>query len=69
MLRNATATYELIARAGLTHTRPPFAIDSVTVGNRDVEMHEEVAAQDAMAMSAQDKKAFFQTNAETVFGL
>jgi 5-carboxyvanillate decarboxylase len=30
---------------------------------------EEVAAQDAMAMSAQDKKAFFQTNAETVFGL
>jgi 5-carboxyvanillate decarboxylase len=30
---------------------------------------EEVAAQDAMAMSAQDKKAFFQTNAERVFGL
>jgi 5-carboxyvanillate decarboxylase len=30
---------------------------------------DEVAAQDAMAMSAQDKKAFFQTNAETVFGL
>ena len=30
---------------------------------------EEVAVQDAMAMSAQDKKAFFQTNAETVFGL
>jgi 5-carboxyvanillate decarboxylase len=30
---------------------------------------EEVAAQDAMIMSAQDKKAFFQTNAERVFGL
>ena len=30
---------------------------------------EEVAAQDAMAMSAQDKKAFFQTNAEKVFNL
>jgi 2,3-dihydroxybenzoate decarboxylase len=29
----------------------------------------EVAAQDAMAMSAADKKAFFQTNAERVFGL
>ena len=28
-LRNLTAVYELIARAGLTHTRPPFAIDSV----------------------------------------
>jgi len=30
---------------------------------------EEVAAQDAMTMSTQDKKAFFQTNAERVFGL
>lgn len=30
---------------------------------------DEVAAQDAMTMSAEDKKAFFQTNAETVFGL
>ena len=30
---------------------------------------DEVAVQDAMAMSAQDKKAFFQTNAEKVFGL
>jgi 5-carboxyvanillate decarboxylase len=30
---------------------------------------EEVAAQDAMDMSAQDKKAFFQSNAEKVFGL
>jgi len=29
----------------------------------------EVAAQDAMTMSAADKKAFFQTNAEKVFGL
>ena len=26
-MRNLTAVYELIARAGLTHTRPPFAID------------------------------------------
>jgi len=30
---------------------------------------DEVAAQDAMAMSAEDKKAFFQTNAEKVFDL
>jgi 2,3-dihydroxybenzoate decarboxylase len=30
---------------------------------------EEVAAQDAMTMSGEDKKAFFQTNAERVFGL
>jgi poly(3-hydroxybutyrate) depolymerase len=34
----------LIARAGLTHTRPPFGIDTVTVGNREVEVHEEAAA-------------------------
>src|ERR1700761_5671831 len=43
-VRNLTAVYELIARAGLTHTRPPFAIDSITVGNREVEVREEVAA-------------------------
>jgi poly(3-hydroxybutyrate) depolymerase len=44
-MRNLTAVYELIARAGLTHTRPPFAIDSITVGNREVAVQEEVAAQ------------------------
>ena len=43
-LRNLTAVYELIARAGLTHTRPPFGIDAVTVGNRDVAVREEAAA-------------------------
>ena len=34
VLRNLTAAYELIARAGLTHARPAFGIDGVTVGNR-----------------------------------
>ena len=43
-LRNLTAVYELIARAGLTHTRPPFGIGSITVGNREVEVREEAAA-------------------------
>ena len=28
--RNLTAAYELIARAGLTHARPAYGIDSVT---------------------------------------
>ena len=37
-MRNLTAVYELIARAGLTHTRPPFGIDRVMVGNREVEV-------------------------------
>jgi poly(3-hydroxybutyrate) depolymerase len=41
-LRNLTAAYEIIARAGLTHKRPAFAIDRVTVGNRDVMVTEEV---------------------------
>ncbi len=40
-LRNVTAAYELIARAGLTHSRPPYGIDSVKVGNRDVAVTEE----------------------------
>ena len=40
-LRNLTAAYELIARIGLTHVRPPFKIPSVRVGNRDVAVTEE----------------------------
>jgi poly(3-hydroxybutyrate) depolymerase len=43
VVRNLTAAYELIARAGLTHTRPPFGISAVTVGNREVEVREEAA--------------------------
>ena len=42
-VRNLTAAYELIARAGLSHKRPPFNINHVTAGNRDVEVREEVA--------------------------
>ena len=41
VLRNLTAAYELISRSGLTHVRPPFGINSVTVGNREVEVTEE----------------------------
>ncbi|HUZ34237.1 MAG TPA: polyhydroxyalkanoate depolymerase [Xanthobacteraceae bacterium] len=44
VLRNLTAAYELISRASLTHTRPPFGITSVTVGNREVEVREEATA-------------------------
>ena len=42
-LGNLTAAYELIARAGLTHARPPYGIDSVMVGNREVAVTEEAA--------------------------
>ncbi|HEY4141432.1 MAG TPA: polyhydroxyalkanoate depolymerase [Pseudolabrys sp.] len=42
-LGNLNAAYELIARAGLTHTRPPYGIDSVVFGNREVAVTEEAA--------------------------
>ncbi len=42
-LSNLNAAYELIARAGLTHERPPYGIASVMVGNREVAVTEEAA--------------------------
>ena len=39
--RNLTAACELIARARLTHHRPPFGIDAAMVGNREVAVREE----------------------------
>jgi poly(3-hydroxybutyrate) depolymerase len=41
VVRNLSAAYELIARAGLTHARPEYGIPAVTVGNREVEITEE----------------------------
>ena len=41
--RNLSAAYELISRAGLSHDRPPFGIESVMVGNQEVAVHEEAA--------------------------
>jgi polyhydroxyalkanoate depolymerase len=43
VLRNLAAAYELIARAGLTHVRPPFGIDKIMVDNREVEVREQIA--------------------------
>jgi polyhydroxyalkanoate depolymerase len=40
-LRNLSAAYELIARAGLTHDRPAFGINEVKVGNREVKVREQ----------------------------
>src|SRR5438132_9818853 len=42
-IKNLSATYELIARAGLTHVRPPFGIETVTVGNEEIPVVEEAA--------------------------
>jgi len=41
-LRAVSAAYEMVTRAGLTHERPPYHIDSVRDGNRDVPVREEV---------------------------
>lgn len=40
-VRNLSAVYELIARTGLTHVRPPFDIPTVMVGNQEVAVREE----------------------------
>jgi polyhydroxyalkanoate depolymerase len=55
-IRNLTAAYELVSRVGLTHTRPPFGIGSITVGNRRVEVHEEAAATTSFATLLHFKK-------------
>jgi poly(3-hydroxybutyrate) depolymerase len=41
VLSNLTAAYELIARAGLTHERPAYGIDVVTVNGQEVAVTEE----------------------------
>src|SRR4051812_10065915 len=40
-VRRLEAGYELLGRVGLTHERPPWGIDSVEVGRREVAVHEE----------------------------
>ncbi|WP_341916295.1 polyhydroxyalkanoate depolymerase [Ferrovibrio terrae] len=42
-LRGFAAATEMVARAGLSHGRPPYHIDSVRVGNREVPVVEEPA--------------------------
>jgi poly(3-hydroxybutyrate) depolymerase len=61
VMRNLTAAYELISRAGLTHTRPPFEIHSVNVGNREVEVREEAAASTPFGTLLHFKKDIAQT--------
>ena len=41
--RNLSASYQLVARIGLTHERPSYQIDEVTVGNERVPVIEEAA--------------------------
>lgn len=41
--RHLAAAFEMVSRAGLSHTRPPFGIESVTVGKDEVSVTEEAA--------------------------
>ncbi len=59
-LSNLNAAYEMIARAGLTHTRPPYGIDSVTVGDREVAVTEEPALVTPFGTLLHFKKAIDQ---------
>jgi poly(3-hydroxybutyrate) depolymerase len=56
VLRNLTAAYELIARAGLSHARPPFGVDGVTVGNREIAVNERAALSTPFATLLHFKK-------------
>jgi polyhydroxyalkanoate depolymerase len=40
---HAAAAWEVVARSGLTHERPPYGIDRVQVGPREMAVREEVA--------------------------
>src|SRR6478752_5403652 len=40
-VRRVEAGYELLERVGLTHERPPWGIDTVKIGRREVTVDEE----------------------------
>jgi poly(3-hydroxybutyrate) depolymerase len=42
-VRNLSAAYALLSRSNLSHTRPDYGIPSIKVGNREVEVTEEIA--------------------------
>jgi len=60
-LSNLTAAYELIARTGLSHRRPPYGIGSVTIGHREVAVTEEVADRTPFGTLLHFKKDIDQT--------
>src|SRR4051794_25832286 len=46
------AAASVLAQARLTHTRPEFGIAQIAVGNRVVEVQEEIAGRDAVRPAA-----------------
>jgi polyhydroxyalkanoate depolymerase len=56
LIRNFSAAYEMIDRAGLTHVRPPYGIKAVLVGNEMVPVTEEETASTPFAALLHFKK-------------
>src|SRR5215813_13064817 len=52
----AAASFEMLARAGLRHERPPYGIDRVLVGGREVAVGEETADRTPFASLLHFKK-------------
>ena len=50
LMTNVNASYELVARMGFSHARPPFGIDHVVVDGREVEVTEQVVADTPFGM-------------------
>jgi polyhydroxyalkanoate depolymerase len=46
---SVAAAWEMVARTGLTHHRPPYGIDRVTVGGQEIAVREEIAARTPFA--------------------
>ena len=43
-MRGAAAAMELLSHAGMSHERPDFRIERVTIDGREIAVHEEIAA-------------------------
>jgi polyhydroxyalkanoate depolymerase len=56
-LRNVAAACEMVSRAGLSHERPSFGIDTVRIGNEDVPVTEVAAFSTPFATLLHFKKA------------
>ena len=55
-LRKLAAAGEIIKRCGLTHRRPPFGIESVIIGNRELAVTEEAVTKTAFCTLLHFKK-------------
>lgn len=61
-VKNLAAAYEMVSRAGLSHKRPPFGIESVRTGSEDVPVSEEAALVTPFATLLHFRKAYCKTN-------